>query len=639
MKNKIKQNMPIILILIAAAFLYTWKIWGDGFANSYYAAGVYSMGQNFHAFFFNSLDSAGFVTIDKPPLGFWIQVLFTKVFGFSGGVLVLPEAICGVLSVYMIYSIVKKRFGKAAGLISAAVLALTPIFAAVSRNNTIDGILILILVFAAEQAIKAAEKSSMKHLIFSGILIGLGFNVKMLQAFMIVPAVYITYLVFAKQKILKKILACAVSFIILMAISLSWIAVVDLTDEDSRPYIGSSDTNSALELALGYNGINRLLGGRNTLTDDDGANQRPLYDQDVNIPADGAGGTPGAAADNPQRRPAQRQVPPESQYEPARAAGPAAEAGESSLLRLFREENAGQISWFLLPAMAMAAAAAVLVFMKRFRDKKGFAAFFFFAMVMIPMFIYFSIAGGITHRYYFAMLGPPIAALIGIAYYYLAKTEKRWVLPTVFAAAAAVQIYIQVLYKGWADWMVPVAAIVFLAALIAIAVMSFRKIDAKKIAPIMCVLLMLPAFWAATPAIYSDNSQLPISGPELVDQNDSFDNTIDFSLLIDYLEENRDGAKYLVAAESSMQSGAELILQSGEAVMVLGGFNGGDEVLTLQEFIDAVDKGEVRYALISGNNTQSGNSQIYQWIAKNAEQVPAGEYGSRTRNMILYRLG
>ena len=638
MKNKIKQHVPIILILIAAAFLYTWKIWGDGFANSYYAAGVYSMGQNFHAFFFNSLDSAGFVTIDKPPLGFWIQVLFTKVFGFSGGVLVLPEAICGVLSVYVIYAIVKKRFGKAAGLVSAAVLALTPIFAAVSRNNTIDGILILVLLLAADQAIKAAEKSSMKYLIFSGILIGLGFNVKMLQAFMIVPAVYITYLVFSKQKLLKKILACAVSAVILLAISLSWIAVVDLTDEDSRPYIGSSDTNSALELALGYNGINRLLGRRNTLTDD-GTNQMPPNAQDGNMPADGDRRAPGALQGDAQRRPPQRQAPPNAQYAPNRSAGPVGEAGESSVLRLFREENAGQASWLLLPAMAMALAAAVLVFMKRYRTQKGFTAFFFFAMVMIPMFIYFSIAEGVTHRYYFAMMGPPIAALIGIGYHYLAKMKKRWVLPSVFAAAAAVQIYIQLLYKGWADWAVPVMAVIFAASLIAIAVMSVKKMDAKKIAPIMCVLLLLPALWSATPAIYSDNSQLPISGPELVRQNDSFDNTTDFSLLIDYLKEHRDGAKYLVMAESSMQSGAELILQSGEAVMVLGGFNGGDEVLTLEEFIEAVDSGKVRYALIGGNNAQGGNSQIYQWIKNNAEEVPVGEYGSRMRNMILYRLG
>ncbi len=637
MKNKIKQNMPIILIMIAAAFLYTWKIWGDGFANSYYAAGVYSMGQNFHAFFFNSLDSAGFVTIDKPPLGFWVQVLFTKVFGFSGGVLVLPEAICGVLSVYVIYRIVKKRFGQAAGLVSAAVLALTPIFAAVSRNNTIDGILILMLLLATDQAIKAAEKSSMKHLVFSGVLIGLGFNVKMLQAFMMVPAVYITYLVFAKQKLLKKILACAVSVVILLAISLSWIAVVDLTDEASRPYIGSSDTNSALELALGYNGINRLLGRRNILTDD-GANQRPIYAQDRDMPADGDRRVPGAFSGNPQTRPGQRQAPPNAQYAPARAAGPAGEAGESSVLRLFGQENAGQVSWLLLPAMAMAMAAVVLIFMKRFRDKKAFAAFFFFAMTMIPMFIYFSIAEGITHRYYFAMMGPPIAALTGMAYYYLTKAKNKWVIPSVFAAAASVQIYIQLLYKGWADWMVPVAVAAFTVSFIAIVIMSIKRVDARKIAPIMCVLLLLPAFWSATPAIYSDNAQLPIAGPELVRQNDSFDNQSNYNGLIEYLEEHRDGAKYLVMTESSMQGGAELILQSGQAVMVLGGFSGGDEVLNLDEFIDAVDSGEVRYALISGT-AQGGNSGIYQWITNNAEKIPANEYGTRTRNMILYRLG
>ena len=121
-ENRIKENLPIILILIISAFLNIMNIWNIGFANKYYAAGVYSMGENLHAFLFNSFDSVGFITIDKPPLGFWIQVLFTKVFGFSGTALILPEAIASVVSVYILYRIISRRFTKGAGLIAAAAI-------------------------------------------------------------------------------------------------------------------------------------------------------------------------------------------------------------------------------------------------------------------------------------------------------------------------------------------------------------------------------------------------------------------------------------------------------------------------------------------------------------------------------------
>ena len=622
-------------------FIYIWKIWGEGFANQYYAAGVYSMGQNLNAFFFNSLDSAGFVTIDKPPLGFWIQVLFTKVFGFAGWVLVIPEAISGVLSVFIIYRIMHKRFGRGAAAVSALVLALTPIFAAVSRNNTIDGILILILVLAADQAIKAAEKASMKHLILAGVLIGLGFNVKMLQAYMIVPAVYLTYLIFAKQKFIKKLAACALSGLILLALSLSWVTAVDLTDEDSRPYIGSSDTNSALELVMGHNGLSRIFGRKNPLSENN-----VEYD-DAAVRPD-AGAYAAYAADDiaPQQRPpADRQNPPPGTNLPAKtqpvqqSGGVAGEAGDTSVLRLFNSSNAGQASWFMLPAMAAALAAMVLLFIKKFRQDKKFAAYFFFAVSLISMYIYFSFAEGITHRYYFAMMGPAIGALTGIGFYYLMSAKNKIWIPVSFAAAAAVQLVIHGIYKGWMDWLVPACAVVFILALAALIIMAIKKCKTKWIAAVMSVLLILPGIWAFTPVILSDNSQLPIAGPELVSQKDSFDRRVDLSGLAEYLEENRGGAKYLAATESSMQMGAELILQSDGAVMVLGGFNGGDEILTVEEFVGMVKDGEVRYAVLMQNGNQKANSEIYQWIRRNGKTVPPRQYDGRPGAYTLFQLG
>ncbi|NRW42649.1 4-amino-4-deoxy-L-arabinose transferase-like glycosyltransferase [Clostridium beijerinckii] len=189
-----KENISISLILILSAVLNFANIGIEGYGNSYYAAGVKSMTLNLKNFFFVSFDPGSFVTIDKPPMGFWIQALFAKILGFNGWSILLPQALAGVISVYLIYFIVKRSFGSAAGLISGLCLSVTPVFVAASRNNTIDNLLVLTLLFACLALTLAAEKGKAKYLYLSLILVGIGFNIKMLEAYMIGPAIYITYL-------------------------------------------------------------------------------------------------------------------------------------------------------------------------------------------------------------------------------------------------------------------------------------------------------------------------------------------------------------------------------------------------------------------------------------------------------------
>ena len=54
---------------------------------------------------------AGFVSVDKPPLGFWIQAASAKVFGFQGWSIILPRALAGVLSVALVYHLVRRTMG------------------------------------------------------------------------------------------------------------------------------------------------------------------------------------------------------------------------------------------------------------------------------------------------------------------------------------------------------------------------------------------------------------------------------------------------------------------------------------------------------------------------------------------------
>ena len=156
-------------------------------------------------------------------------------------------------------AIVSRPFGKPAGLVSAFALAVTPIFVAVSRNGTMDGQLIFVLLLALWVALKAAREQSLPWLLAAAVLIGIGFNIKMIQAFIVVPAILVVYLLGATDLPWKKqVLHLGLAVVVLLAVSLSWAVVVDSIPADQRPYIGGSGDNTVMGLIINYNGAHRL---------------------------------------------------------------------------------------------------------------------------------------------------------------------------------------------------------------------------------------------------------------------------------------------------------------------------------------------------------------------------------------------
>jgi len=255
------QRLALAGILLLALFLHFFRLEQEGYANLYYAAAVKSQLTSWHNFFFNSFDPGGFVTVDKPPLGLWVQTASAALFGFSGFSLLLPQAAAGVLSVLLLYHLVRRTFGPPAGLTAALVLAITPISVAANRNNTMDSQLVLVLLLAAWAVIRAAETGRLRWLLACATLVGLGFNIKMLQAFMVLPAFYLLYLVGSPARWWKRLVHLGLATVVLLIVSFAWAVAVDLTPPDARPYIGSSSDNSVLELVIGHNGMSRLLPG------------------------------------------------------------------------------------------------------------------------------------------------------------------------------------------------------------------------------------------------------------------------------------------------------------------------------------------------------------------------------------------
>ncbi len=241
------------------------------------------------------------------------------------------------------------------------------------------------------------------------------------------------------------------------------------------------------------------------------------------------------------------------------------------------------------------------------------------------MLFYFTFSSGVVHRYYLAMLAFPIAALVGIGLSFVEENKKisRIMMSGVFLITAIVQLYIQSLYTGWLTWLLPLCALLFFAVFLVLVASIKFNIKKQILTFLLSVLLILPGVWSLTPIIYGNNAQLPIAGPELVNQGDAFDKHPDLSKLISYLNENRDDATYLAAVPSAMSLGAELILQSGEPVMVLGGFNGGDNPVTVDEFKQLIADGTVKYAILSsdGAGKESKQSPVLDWIAENCIKI------------------
>ena len=413
--RKYKFEILLAGILLLSAFLNLWNIWSQGFTNTFYAAAVKSTLVNPAAGFFNSFDPAGFVTVDKPPVGLWVQAAFAAVLGFKGWVLILPQALAGIGSVALVYFIVARPFGKPAGLVAALALAVTPILIAVSRNGTMDTQLIFVLLLAVWAVLKATRERSLPWLLVSVILVGIGFNIKMIQAFVVVPAILLVYLLGTTNFSWKKrALHLGIAVMVLLCVSLSWAVAVDMVPASERPYIGGSGDNTVLGLIINYNGLERL-GLENRGMDfmgngAVGAQRNGTLREAGQLPAAGMRG-----ADAGQYRDVA------ATRSGAAPGGMANGEGAPGLTRFFGEALAGQFSWLLplalIGLLAWVRRPATLT-LKGFEKSGLFSerGLVLIAMLfwLVPGLLFFSYSTAFGHTYYIATIAPPLAAIVGI---------------------------------------------------------------------------------------------------------------------------------------------------------------------------------------------------------------------------------
>ncbi len=658
------QRIALGPIVALAAVLNFIGLATEGYANTYYAAAVKSMSMNWHNFFFVAFDPGGFVSVDKPPLGLWLQVASVKLFGFSGVSMLIPQGIAAVLSVIVLYSLVGRMFGYPAGLVAALSFALTPVAVVDNRNNTSDSVLIFVLLLSAWAVFRAMESGRLRWLVLGAVFVGLGFNIKEMEALIVLPPLFIAYLVGSNRRLPMRLGHMVLAGLVTLVVSLSWIVAVDLTPAGQRPYVSDSGTNSELSLALGYNGFGRLTTGL--------LSHLPAIPF-LHVKIDGSI-VPGISMD----------------------------IGNPGLLRLFRPVIGSQASW-LLPLALVGLTVALLRRRSSGSIRRERAALLFWGAWLLFAGLFFSVAR-FYHLYYLILLAPPVSALTGIGIarlwsdYRAATTSRRthswqgWPLPAALIASGIAQMHILSGYPTWSSWLGPLvlAACVLIAGMLIAgllrwtlvfapdAILRFNPRTTLAAAVVgMASLLVVPSAFAADSIANGNGAAwLPQAGPNVgfgqggpggggpggarpggslngaslttgvtkpsaqsfatasgtnAGARNSvgtrpggggpgfgggpggggaitFAGNVTAALdpgLVTYLEKHRGSARYLVATATSSYASL-FILKTGAPVMDLGGYQGWDKILSLAQLKQRVSRGEVRFFLLSGTGSSMG---------------------------------
>ena len=625
---------PALLGLLAAtALLYLWGLGASGWANSFYSAAAQAGSASWKAFFFGSSDAANSITVDKPPMALWAMALSVRLFGLSSWSLLVPQALMGVASVGLLHGTVRRTTGSAAaGLVAGAVLALTPVAVLMFRFNNPDALLTLLVIGSVACTLRALESTRLRAegltahpvrwLALGGALVGFAFLTKMLQAFLVLPALALVYLLAAHTPIGKRIGHLLVAFGSMILAAGWWIAIVELWPASSRPYIGGSQTNSILGLTLGYNGFGRITGNEvGSVGGNAGGNGTGMW-------------------------------------------------GETGILRLLDSEIGGQVAW-LLPAALILLGAGLWFTRRRPRTDRLRAGLVVWGLLLLVTALTFSFMAGIFHGYYTVALAPAIAALVGIGAVLLWQRREDYVaallMSCTLAFTTAFCFFLLDRTSDFLPWLKWVVAVVGLTAALLLAGVRHlpRRVALVVASAALVAGLAAPAAYSMSTAATPHTGSIPTAGPnsgggpggggpggmrmgtppgltQSQTQNGTTNGTTNgtgataggllegsqsSATITAMLQSDADSYTWAAAAVGS-NSAAGYQLASEEPVMAIGGFNGSDPSPTLAQFKQYVADGAIHYFIAGGGGFGGGmggpggnssgsstSSEISSWVA------------------------
>ncbi|WP_063125114.1 ArnT family glycosyltransferase [Nocardia arizonensis] len=479
-------------LLAATALLYLGDLSVSAWGNEYYAAAAQAGSRSWSALLFGSHDAGNSITVDKPPASLWLMGLSARVFGFGSWSVLLPQALLGIGSVALLYAAVRRWCGVRAGLLAGAALAATPVAALMFRYDNPDALLTFLLIAAAYCTVRAIDAENSRWwsagtgwLALAAVAIGFGFLTKLLQALLVVPALGAVFLLAAPGGFWSRTGKLMTAGVTLVLAGGWYVALVEIWPAGARPYIGGSANNSLWELALGYNGLGRLLGGH---------------------------GNPGGPSD---RGPAGAQL------------GPAF-GGDTGITRLFRDLMATEVSW-LLPAALIGLVAGLWMTRRARRTDRLRAALILWGGWLLVTALVFSFMSGVIHPYYTVALAPAVAALVGVGVSRLWRSRERRAATLVLAVMAAVTgAWSFILldrtpeWLPWLRWTI-IAAAAFAAVAFAVlgCATAESNYDARRtrwLPTVAAVAALLAGFagttsYAVVTAMSAHGGGIPASGP------------------------------------------------------------------------------------------------------------------------------
>jgi 4-amino-4-deoxy-L-arabinose transferase-like glycosyltransferase len=475
-----------------ALLLYAWHLKDAGLA-PFYSTAVKSMSVSWKAFFYGAFDPAATITIDKLAGSFLPQALSARIFGFHPWSLALPQVIEGVVSVLVMYRVVRRWSGVVPGLLAAGIFAITPVAASMFGHSMEDGALTMCLVLAADAYQTAVLEARLRPLIGAGVWVGLGFQAKMLQAWMVLPALAVGYLICAPTSWRRRLWQLGTAGAVMLAVSLSWIALYTFTPAQDRPYVDGSTSNSAFAMVFGYNGLERFgINVPGAVSSGPGitGGTRALGRAATQL---GAGRTSGlAAAGGPGG--------------PTAAGGGAPHVG-GGLTKLIGSGFGPEIAW-LLPLALLTLLFGLLASRRARRTDQYRAGLIMWGTWLVTFGVIYSIMSVIPHTAYVAALAAPLAALSGtgivmFARWYRSGDARGWVLPAAIAIEVGWALY---LWSGYPTFLPWVKSLIVAAGVIAVAALVFarlsratsRKLAIAALAAGAAVMLAAPATWASS---------------------------------------------------------------------------------------------------------------------------------------------
>ena len=605
MTATVERRARIVLaaLLGATAALYLWNLSATGYGNLFYAAAAEAGAHSWSAWFFGSLDANNFITVDKPPAALWVTGLSVRIFGMNSWSVLAPQALMGAASVAVLYATVRRAFddartGTVAGLLAGGALACTPAAALIFRFNNPDALLVLVLAVAGYCLIRAVQAASWRWLAMVGIAMGAAFLTKMLEGFLPLPAFAVTYLLLAPTSWRRRLLHLLGATGALVAAAGWWVLAVQLVPATARPYIGGSTDNTVMQLAVGYNGMTRIL-GRNR-----------------NHAAALAAPTIGH--------------------------GWSRMGGSAGVGRLFTAEMANEISW-LLPAALLTIVFGVYLVVRGRLSRGEKAALTMFAGWLLVAALVFSYMSGVVHPYYTVAMAPAAAGLAGTGAAWGWRDRSRWdgrialsATATMTAVWSAILLYRNAFGPAWLPWTLAAVSVV---AGVAVLGLGTRRIAASAmIVGVAASVGGAAAFSIATAATPHQGS-IPTALKKGAAQMGNW--TGDEATNAALAEALADTHTEWSAATNGSQSAAALEISSGTSVMAIGGWS-GDPVPTLQAFIDDVDAGKITYYVEAGrgglapdnghgevifgrSHNAAHTREIAEWVANHYRGTVIGE--------------